>query len=176
MKKTVAIFLLSIFLFNTAGFYLIFKATQYQIKSVIQNEIRSGFDSPELETLIIPKTNLAGIEWLESGKEMRYHDQLYDIVKSVETSTTLTFYCINDTKEKALYSKLEDHINTHVISTNPVKNNSSKKLIDTVVKLYFSIQNSFSLFQNESNIKYFTSNLIYTPALIEINSPPPEFV
>lgn len=176
MKKTAALFLLSIFLFNTAGYYIVFKAAQYSVKSEIQNEIRSGFDSDELETLIIHKTNLTDIEWLESGKEMRYNNQLYDIVKSVETSTTITFYCINDKKEKELFSKLENHINTHVVSTNPVKNDSSKKLIDTVIKLYFSNQISFSLFQSESNSNYFSFNLIYTPALLEVNSPPPEFI
>lgn len=176
MKKVAVLFLLSIFLFNTAGYYFVFKAAQYQVRSDIQNEIKSGFDSDELETLIINKNNLAAIEWLESGKEMRYHDQLYDIVKSTETSSTITFYCINDIKEKSLFSKLEDHINTHVLSTVPVKNNSSKKLFDTVVKVYFSTDRSFSFVQAASDIHFFTPNFNYTSALIKTNSPPPEFV
>ena len=177
MKNLAAIFLLSIFLFNTAGYYFVFKAAQYEVKSTIQNEIKSGqFNSSELEVVTIPKANLNEIEWLESGKEMRFNGQLYDIVNSKKNSESITFYCINDTKEKSLFSKLEDHINTHVISNNPLKNESSKKLLDTVVKLYFSNQISFSVFQNSSTINYFISNLIYTPALLETNSPPPEFV
>lgn len=176
MKKAAAIFLLSIFLFNTAGYYIVFKTAQYGIKLSIQNEIKAGSNSEKLETLVINKNNLAAIEWLESGKEMRYNNQLYDIVKSTETSTAITFYCINDTKEKSLYSKLEDHIKTHILSNVPVKNDSSKKLVDTVSKLYFSNDFSFSLIQNHSTLTYFISTLIYTPALLETNSPPPELV
>lgn len=176
MKKPAALFLLSIFLFNTVGFFFVFKIEQSIVKSEVQLKIKSGFDPSELEAVTINKNNLAAVQWLKPGKEMRYHGQLYDIVKSTETSSTITFYCIDDTKEKALFSKLEDHINIHVVPTNPLKSNSSKKLIDTVIKLYFSNQISFSVFQTESNINYFISNLIYTPALLEITSPPPEFV
>ncbi|OFY83859.1 MAG: hypothetical protein A3F72_07620 [Bacteroidetes bacterium RIFCSPLOWO2_12_FULL_35_15] len=176
MKKIAALFLLSIFLFNTVGFYFVFRAEQYLVKSEVQNKIKSGFDPSELEAVTINKDKLADVQWLKHGKEMFYNNQMYDIVKSTETSSTITFYCINDTKEKALLSKLENHINTHVVSSNPTKNDSSKKIIDTVIKLYFSNQMSFSVFQSESTIHYFISNLIYTPALLEITSPPPEFV
>lgn len=176
MKKTAALFLLSIFLFNTVGFFFVFKVEQSLVKSEVQLKIKSGFDPSELEAITINKNKLAAVQWLKPGKEMLYNNQLYDIVKSTETFSTITFYCINDTKEKALLSKLEDHINTHVVPTNPIKNNSQKKLMDTVIKLYFSNQISFSVFQHESKIHYFISNLIYTPALLEIPSPPPEFI
>lgn len=175
MKKVAIIFLLFIFLFNTVGYYIVFKTIQYQIKSEVQFELKSGFDSDELETLTIDKSNITNIEWLEPGKEMRYNNQLWDIVKSTETSSSIIFYCINDAKEKSLFTKLEDHIKTHV-ATKSSNDDPSKKSIDTTVKLYFLTDFSFSYIKELYNNCFFTPNSNYTSVFIKTNSPPPEFV
>ena len=177
MKKAVTLFLLFIFLFNTAGYYFVYKSAQYRVKKEMQSEIISAVNSGKLKNITINKNNLQDIEWLENGKEMRYNNQFYDIVKSSETFSTITFYCINDTKEDALFTNLEEHINTHVASNKPIKNENQKKLSDNVIKLYFSNEHSFkfniaSLYQHN----FFPTNLIFKSSIIETDSPPPEFV
>ena len=177
MKKAVTLFLLSIFLFNTAGYYFVYKSAQYRARNEMQSQINSAVNSGKLKNITINKNNLQDIEWLENGKELRYNNQLYDIVKSSETFNTITFYCINDTKEEALFTNLEEHINTHVAANKPIKNGNQKKISDNVIKLYFSNEQSFKfnialLFRHN----FFPTNLIFKSSIIETDSPPPEFV
>ncbi len=154
-----------------------YKAVQYGIKSEVQYEIKSGAAADELATVTISRKDLSSVEWLEEGKEMRYNNQLYDIVKTKETAAEITFYCINDSKEKSLLSGLEEHINTNVTDSKPINNSPAKKLNDNLHKLYFSNETSYK-FNNVSKISthFFTSSLIYSSAFIDTSSHPPEFV
>lgn len=177
MKKIIIIFLLSIFLFNTAGYYFVYKGSQYLLKSEMQSEIKSGINSKYLENITINKNNLHAIEWLENGKEMRYNNKLYDIVKITETSSSITFHCINDTKEESLFTNLEEHINTHVADNKPIKNENQKKPGDNVIKLYFSNEQSIDFNAvSFSQLIFFPGILIFNSTLIETDSPPPELV
>ena len=58
MKKAAAIFLLGIFLFNTAGYFIAFKSVQYQIKKEIKAEIKKNINSDELTAIIIRRNKL----------------------------------------------------------------------------------------------------------------------
>ncbi len=176
MKKVLSLFLLFIFLFNTVGYYFAYKSFQYQVKSEVQSEIKSGYDSDDLKTLTINKNDLHNIEWFDSGKEMRYNNKMYDIVRSTETSASITFYCIHDTKEESVLANLEEHINTH-IANKPIKSDHQKKSGENVIKLYFSHEQSikFNLVSFNQHI-FFSALLIYNSTLIETDSPPPELV
>ncbi len=176
MKKVLVIFLLFIFLFNTVGYFIAFKAVQYEIKNEVWSEIKPDIINKKLTSVTINKNNLQDIEWLESGKEMRYNNKMYDIIKITETHSSITFYCINDTKEESLFSNLEDHINTH-IANKPIKSGNQKKATDNVIKLYFLNEQSIKF--NISSIyrhNFFPTNLIFKSSIIETDSLPPEFV
>ncbi|MBA3705099.1 MAG: hypothetical protein H0W84_04160 [Bacteroidetes bacterium] len=175
MKKAASISLLCIFLFNTVGYFIAFKTVQYQVKRSIKSEMKSGLSINELTAITINKTDVANIERQKLGKEMFYNNELYDIVRSTETASTITYYCISDKKEKLLLVNLDEHINTH-IADQPLKNSTSKKLVDHVIKLYFS-NKQFVSFETYSASALFTSVLtFYSPITIDTNSPPPEFV
>ena len=175
MKKTLPIILLSIFLFNVAGYYFAFKIEQIQIKEEMESEIKSGLNTADLTKITFSKTDLASIEWIEDNKEMRYNNALYDVVKSDETSTTLSFYCINDSKEQSLIADLENHINTHVIANNKTEKNS-KKSTDNITKLYFSTKQNLGNVSTTFSHDYIPYHLIFNSTFLEINAPPPEFV
>lgn len=142
MKKLAVIFLLSIFLFNTVGYYIAFKAVQYNVKREIKSEVKRGLGANELTMITINKNDLSTVEWLENGKEMRYNGELFDIVRSAENSSSVNYYCINDKQEELLFANLDDHINRYIASDKPIKNNAAKKLVEHVVKLYFSSEES----------------------------------
>ena len=175
MKKTAAIFLLSIFLFNTVGYVIAFKAVQFEIKTEVQNEIIKGLNINELTPVTINKNNLATVEWFEDGKEMHYKGEMYDVVKSAEDATSITYYCINDKQEESLFANLEEHINTHVAANKPMQN--QKKIIDNVIKVYFSNRHIAKLnYASSSAIQFSLASLTFQSTLIETDSPPPEFV
>ena len=166
--------LLTIFLFNVAGYFIAFKIEQYQIKETIESEIKSGINTEDLTLITISKTDPSAIQWTEAGKELRYNDAIYDVVKSQETATTITYYCLNDTKEESLFANLDDHINTHVIANNTHKN--SKKSIDNIVKLYFLSKQKIETISVATSSSYLPFHLIFSSTIIEKNAPPPELV
>jgi hypothetical protein len=175
MKKAISIILFSIFLFNTAGYFIAFKALQYQVKNEIESQIKSGLTIEQLTNITIDKKDIGAIEWEESGKEMVYRNERYDIVKTTETATSITYVCINDKKEETLFANLDEHVNTHVANA-PLKNSHQKKLADHVIKLYFSSEQLIAFHTTQLPSAFFLTSINYTPAFIETNSPPPEFV
>ncbi len=158
------------------GYFIAFKVTQFQIKSTIVSQIKLGI-SNDAETIItINKNELSKIDWQENGKEMVYNNKRYDVIKSKEGKTTITYYCINDKQEETLFADLNDHINSHVISTKPIKNHSSKTLENDVVKIFFNHQQSFNLITNESGISFLSVKEDNDSEYIKTNSPPPWLV
>lgn len=175
MKKVISIVLFFIFLFNTAGYFIAFKAVEYQVKDEIESQIKSGLTIEQLTSITIDKKDIGTIEWEESGKEMVYRNERYDIVKTTETATSITYVCINDKKEETLFANLDEHVNTHVANA-PLKNSNQKKLADQVIKLYFSSEQLIAFHTTQLSSTFFLTSINYTPVLIETNSPPPEFV
>lgn len=177
MKKVISIFLFGIFLFNMAGYFIAFKSFQYQIKKEIKAEIKRNVNPNELTAIVIDKKQINKIDWLQEGKEMYYKGKLYDVVRLTKNDTSITYYCINDKQEELLFANLEEHIAAHIAANKPIKNQASKKLSNAVIKLYFSNGQSFkfnSVLLNQP--PFYSINLSYKSALIEFDSPPPEFV
>lgn len=172
MKKILPAAFLLIFLFNAAGYYIAFKTEQFQIKEEIESEIRSGLNPEQLTIITINKAAPSAVQWIEYGKEMRYKNDLYDVVRSDEDKNTITYYCINDAKEDSLAAALNDHIDRHIISNKPDKN--SKKTIDTIIKLYFCTSFNALLPPSCSTVQYQCCHLNFISPLLEKNALPPE--
>lgn len=176
MKKLAVLFLLFVFLFNTVGYFIAFKAVQYSVKREIKTEIKQGLNTTELTMIIVNKNDLSAIEWLENGREMRYRGELFDVVRYTENSNTVTYYCINDKQEEFLFAHLDEHINRYIAADKPIKNNAAKKLVDHVVKLYFSSEDYQPFYHTPTSIMYSSIDFNCLSAQIETNFLPPELV
>ncbi len=158
------------------GYFVAFKISQYQIKSTLVSEIKSGIITQEETIITINKNELSKINWQENGREMVYNNKRYDVVKSKENKTSLTYYCINDKQEETLFTDLDTHINTHIISTKPLKNNSQKSLENDVVKIFCTNKQQQNFILSENKISFLPIKENYVSEYIKTNSPPPEFV
>jgi hypothetical protein len=174
MRKILSIFLLCIFLYNTIGYYLAFKAVQMQVRKEVQHTLKQNLSKSQLTAITINKDSVKLLEWKEKGKEFHYQGELYDIVKSDENASAITFYCINDKQEEILFADLDRHITTHIAADKPIKNSTSKKLVDHVVKLYFSNEQSYLFLRSEISSIPNTGSFDYLSNPVEITSPPPE--
>lgn len=176
LKRAAIYILLSTFLFNISGYFIAFKVLQYQVRKEIKSEIKQQLSRSDLTTIAIKKAKKNAILWEEENKEFYYGGALYDIVKSCETNDSIFYYCINDKQEEILFDNLEEHIDRYVTTDEFSKNLAAKKLISPNIKLYFN--NSVSLACDYCYLEtiFFTKQTTYTSAVIEINSPPPEFV
>jgi len=175
LRKVVSILLLFVFLFNTVGYTIAFEVLHWQVKKAIKKEIKNKLKDEELIPLTFKKSELHKVEFEDGGKEIVYNDEMYDIVKQSETQDKITYYCINDSKEKELFRNLDDHINIHIKSNKPIKNNGAKKLSDNVVKIYFLNKISFSFFEDSSVFERFNPINLYSSYIQSASSPPPEF-
>lgn len=176
LKKVTTFILLSTFLFNIAGYFITFKVLQYQVRKEIKREIKHQLSPSELTTIRINKANPEQISWEDEGKEFYYKGALYDIVNSTETGDSICYYCINDVQEELLFENLDEHINRYVTTDEFSKNRSSKKLANPSIKLYFTHSVSLACEHYFSSITYTSKPCLYTSAVIEMNSPPPEFI
>jgi hypothetical protein len=127
-------------------------------------------------TITINKSEKNKIKFYGDNEEMMYNDHMYDIAKTSETETTITYYCINDSKETNLIASLDDHINTHVAANKPLKDNGSKKITEHVVKIYFATKNTFTFDLTTKQTDFAEQNMMYVSAQKQnCTPPPPEF-
>jgi hypothetical protein len=160
VKKTIVIILLMCFLFNTTGVYTVFYALQYENKERITELISKGIPEEYLTILKIPeriaKENNTLFQRIESN-EIRYKDNMYDVVKEEHCNGFVYFYCINDEREDELISSLENCTSNDATS-NQLKNKPEidflKQLIKNLIKDYRIDYNHYFYFAFFSNPLY----------------------
>lgn len=174
LKKITVFTLLGIFLFNTAGYVIAFKVLQYKIRKEVKHEIKRQLPSSELSVIEVSKKQLQDIIWEKENEEFYYKGNMYDIVRSDESVTSVTYYCINDKQEEALFENLDEYIDNNIASQKSTKSSSSKKTADTSVKLYFNTEISFNHCTNCIESEFIIAFENYSSVYTEISSPPPK--
>ena len=175
MKKIALFSLLAIFLFNSFGYYIVFKVSQSQARKEIKSRIKLGLPSQELASIVFSKKDIKNIHWLKKDKEFFYNNKLYDIVKTDESSTSITFHCISDEQEQFLFAKLDEHVQVYISNDNR-KDSGSKKLKEHVIKIYFMHTDEHIAYKNSSPFEFSIQTKNYQSEFSETKSPPPEFV
>jgi hypothetical protein len=156
------------------GYIVVFKISQNQIRKEVKREIKMKLNESELQTIVFNKSELNTINWLETDKEFIYHNELFDIVRTSETATTITYYCINDKQEEQLFANLDEHINKHIASNKSHKKNTLKSFDDNQkISLDSKIgTHSISEIQIERIWSYNNNS---ESVILAKNSPPPRF-
>lgn len=158
------------------GYFIAFKIIQQEIKNEVITKINNGVKAKEITKLEISKADQKKIVWSDNGKELLYKDMKYDVIKVSETKTTFIILCIKDKKETELCNNLKKHVDSNIAANKTNKNDASKKLVDSMVKLFFSTQSSYSLFPIQSAPQSKFTQTIYRHPLLQRNFPPPKFV
>ena len=175
MKKLVAITVLSIFLFNLGGFFLVFKYQQSVVRKEIKKQIKEGV--PEDELTIIKQTSeiFDELVWIKPKKEFTYKGTMYDVVrKTIEDNGDITYHCINDTQETTLFVNLDNQVKKNM----DARNNGKDPLKNLFQSLYFSEHISpvdLKLHENKINLFGEYSSHYSSPEL-NVSGPPPEFI
>lgn len=110
LKNIVAISLLALFLYQTAGIFIFFRMEQQAIRKEIKKQIKEGVPESELHTLNIDATNYKELIW-HNHKEFMYQGTMYDIVHRKITGTySVIFQCVNDSQETELFASLHQQV------------------------------------------------------------------
>lgn len=175
MKKAISIVLLSIFLFNTAGYYVFFKMAQIEIKKEIKKELKLSVNSQDLTIITFTNSETEAIHWVEKDKEFIHNNQMYDIVRRSSTDNETTLYCINDKQEKKLFEHLEEQVLKQIENNKNSKSDSSKKNADNIIKTYFFEELTLSTFQKTVPYNFISYSKTYASVDVMISTPPPRF-
>ena len=177
MKKTAAILLCFILLFDSFGYILVYISLNSRYKEEIEEILNGELTQQELELIVIPRntSNLSenGTLNLSSLKEIQYEGMMFDVYSGEIIGDSIYLYCYHDFKEESLLKKL----NTYVES----KSNEKHSAINTLYELSklrlicltfdeFDIH-CYPCFKNELRLK--DKEALITPAL-DIPSPPPK--
>lgn len=178
LKKILAILFLSIFLYNTIGYLVVFKKIQYGIKKEIKTRIKNKLDEKDLVLIKYPshpdKAQRKLFHWKEEN-EFLYDGNMYDVVRKYSIHDTTYYYCINDTKEKDLFGNLDVQVG---------QNMASSAMANNLVKLFkLSIDQSY-LFSFSVDLLISSSKATYclyldpghSPVQKKVETPPPELV
>ncbi len=173
MKKTLAIGLLFVLVFQLLGNYALFKIWQIQLKSQAKRLILQGLPQSQLTRLVLDAQTQTQLEW-EDAREFRYQGNWYDVVR-IETKGKLTYYdCYLDTQETKLIEKFSYLLDLEAFKQKNLPQNPKqifKKILEEPA--YMSLwQYHFAQVLGIGLYKYYSTQL--SDNQIVINSPPPE--
>lgn len=132
MKRTVSIFFLAIFIFNTMGYFLLFQAEKISIRKEVHSNIANGINDNRVSVLHAQKLS----ELIFDGdNEIISSGVHYDVLKIVKTENGLLVYAINDEKETFLNNGLSEHVASQCLPGEKSNNNSKTPGIK-LIKLF----------------------------------------
>lgn len=170
MRKTVAILLLLIILFQATGVFVLFKLKQAAIRQEVKARIKSGLaDSETVElrfSVDSKKSNETHIKWVKSY-EFIFEGQLYDVVKQKVEGSEIIYYCLQDFKESKLLKNL-DKIVGNVLGTDKAQSKTK-----TILMFHWFFQkNSICGFDLPTDFSVIDTNYIFSSKFWDS---PPDF-
>ncbi len=166
MKKYFSILLIVVFLLNAIGVAVYFPVQKFLIKK----EIKKNLPEKALFSITLNSNNKHELNW-EDDDEFHYKGDLYDVLKKKENHDgSTTFFCVNDSKENALFVNMDKLIKE--------KSSKGNLLLKNMMQLQWMHPASkqknivdFPLSKNKNNFSYSFS---YQFSLAKSVSQPPE--
>lgn len=173
MKRIIATFLFSVIGISIIGFFPLFKLVQYEHWQQVGGKINGEIPFHELTKIKFAKNDK--IEWLRIGKELRYQNQVFDVVKYKTINDEIVYWCVEDDKENELISLLDAFLKREIEDENSSSEDDAQILLEKIFsELFFSehlyaVLNFYELKKTHFNYQPDFS-LIY----LSIETPPPE--
>jgi hypothetical protein len=109
------------------------------------------------------------VEWKEEGKEFRYKDEMYDVIKTVVHKDSVTYFCLQDKDEKTLMTNFDRLVK------NNVDNSGSKKNIIVKDLSKYNFNNITQFYPVINKALFITFKPIFYKSIsIDTQSPPPK--
>ena len=175
-QSLIAVALLLVMLFQSAGMLVIFKVQQLRIREVIKQRIKAGVPAAELVLLEIPKSFEEGphsaFQRIHEG-EFRFYGKMYDIVRKVERGGTTLYYCIADEKETQLFANLDELVKQEW-GQSPARQKQNEELLRLLDSLFFSYTENFYFIASTREAELTTPTVMLKTWIFTPPTPPPE--
>jgi hypothetical protein len=167
MKKIFSVVMVALLFYSFMGFYLNFEIAQFRIKEEIKEKIIRNLPESELTLVRISTGSKEKINWIEEGREFRYHGSMFDVVKIKKGKNTTYYYCYNDVKESTLLANLDKLVKEQ---TDNSRSRTTQKKHEIT---YFVHQILFAQCIPETPVLYLSIAPRYTSIHCDVLSPPP---
>jgi hypothetical protein len=179
LRRTLAISLLAVFLFQLVGYYFVYLGLSIQAnKTLISRLDAHDYEADQTITLKIPFTLPY---WSDSEQfervdgDFEYQGQFYKLVKQKLSKDTLYVVCIKNQDKKQLSDNLSDYI--RMSNDSPATSKAALKLWGSIVKDYlFNEPTALAPCEGWVIVNEFGRDhkLVFASPLKSIVSPPPE--
>jgi len=177
MKKILSILFLVVFVYNLAGFFIVFKFEQYAVKSDIKSLLRKNIPDSKFEMIRISNAEIisgtSDFRYLDDNNEFFYKGRLYDIARSSNDGTTTVFYCINDKNEEQLFTQLEEHIQRNSDQNIPGKSQTAN-LLKGMIKDYILHKSAVLFSFTNSDVIFCEKQQCLSEQFTSVFTPPPK--
>lgn len=174
LKNFLTIFLLTLLLFNSSGYFLLYIASTHFVKKLVIKKLLNHELDHEIILLSISikdiKNKKVSFEWIHS-KEFRFNGKMYDIKNNLSDNDSLRFYCYYDDKENMLEELFCKYSNSEKESK---KNINSINLLP-FLNLFFSNDRKLEKFFFTGTKIFFVFFYQLTEPIIDVPTPPPQF-
>jgi len=179
LKKVLPVILVILLLFNTGGFYIIFKSLQYRVKKEIKEQIKCSLPDTDLSLIKMNKKDARPgsslLKWYEEGKEFVYRGRMYDVVKQEIKGDTIYYYCINDIKEEQLFAVLNGILDK-TMQSDGMKERVLKRVFQLSQNFYVLLKAPLSADRNGCGIIYYPYTEEYLYIIHDVPIPPPKYL
>ena len=167
-----------IFLFNVAGYHVVFWALRSQAKSDLLHRLDAdAYSSEEVVVLTVPVSLPYPVYdegYQRASGEVEYHGEYYQLVKQKIENDTLFMVCVKDHHQKRLDRTMNEY--TNLANNLPA---SAKHTMDLMGKLFKDFTaTSFITPSMDLVLKYdilfSVDEFLIIQQVFPIDSPPPE--
>ena len=169
MKKFFSVVMVSVFLYSMMGFYLNFEIERFRIKEEIKEKIIRNIPENELSLFTFSSANNEKINWVEEGKEFRYHGFMFDVVKIKIRKDITYYYCYSDKKESTLLAHLDKLVKDQTDNSRSRTNQKKQEITYFFQKIFFTpclAETPFLFIQNSSGYKSVDGDVLSPPPRI----------
>jgi len=178
LRRLLAIFFLSVFLFNIGGYYLAFWSIRLHAKKELLSRLDAErYDASALTVLAIPLSLPYPVQQSDYERvdgEIEYQGEYYKLVKQKVENDTLFVVCIKDSEEKKISVTLSNY--AKVANDLPAQSKQTLSLLAKLAKGYSPVPSFpvspatfISLNSHSAEIAYSVIRKSYP-----IESPPPQ--
>ena len=121
-NKITAVCLSFLFLFNLAGYLLIFKLNKEIIRNNYKERMLNVINDDSTILIVLDKSQIndqkCKIFWEKDESELKYNGKLYDVIHSKEINGKVYLYCWNDIEEEELLNNVSLFVNKNFSKIN----------------------------------------------------------
>ncbi len=173
MIKGIAILFLALYVFNLAGYYVVFKTLQYRVRSEIKTRIKESVPADQLILIVVSQREKDKLQWMHD-REFCYGGSMYDIVHQYSRNDTVFYSCVNDKQEELLFS----HLDLHVAAQSNLEGTPQKAAapFQGITKEYVPLSRILELVTFNEVLMRITPDPNATSYAEDVPTPPPRLV